>query len=102
MGQHVLRDARQKRRHRQLPPIIPARLEPEPATTVELRVESEGTVDGIVMWWVLDMNPAGTIRISTSPLEEAPLPDGTRPPPEPTGSKAAAWRGTARPAALGK
>jgi len=59
----------------------PGSLEEEPCTTRSLPVESPGAWDGIVMWWVLDMNPSGTIQISTSPLEEETRPDGTAPPP---------------------
>ncbi|CAK0883853.1 unnamed protein product [Prorocentrum cordatum] len=33
----------------------------------------DGLVDGVLMWWRLDMNPSGSIAISTSPLEELAL-----------------------------
>eukprot|EP00928_Gymnodinium_smaydae_P036982 TRINITY_DN25748_c0_g1_i1.p1 TRINITY_DN25748_c0_g1~~TRINITY_DN25748_c0_g1_i1.p1 ORF type:complete len:807 (+),score=204.81 TRINITY_DN25748_c0_g1_i1:166-2586(+) len=50
---------------------VPERLEVEPRSTVDLRISSEGgRVDGVLMWWELDMTPLGDVRIATSPLEE--------------------------------
>ena len=46
----------------------PQQLEAEPKTEAQLCMASEGPLDGVLMWWELDMNPSGSIQISTSPL----------------------------------
>jgi hypothetical protein len=48
----------------------PAELEAEPTSRRELTLLSEGPLDGVMMWWRLDMNPTGTIVITTDPAHE--------------------------------
>eukprot|EP00929_Paragymnodinium_shiwhaense_P077806 TRINITY_DN40158_c0_g1_i1.p1 TRINITY_DN40158_c0_g1~~TRINITY_DN40158_c0_g1_i1.p1 ORF type:complete len:724 (-),score=166.58 TRINITY_DN40158_c0_g1_i1:41-2212(-) len=46
----------------------PTQLRKEYDLAHELVLTRAGPVDGVLMWWTLDMNPSGTVQLSTSPL----------------------------------
>jgi len=47
----------------------PEELREEYEVTTGVTMTAAGPVDGVLMWWSLDMTPSGSVQLSTSPLD---------------------------------